>query len=220
MACQIRPGTRASNADIPGTGNGQSVETNDSVTDFQLRFLQIPTVKYVLFSEFGSSFEVGLADDFEGKHRLCRRCAVETGRIASSGSPTCPATEKLWVADQSRAIGGLVGTGTERTSVMVGLRNAMMAVVLSTGIMGCSFSHFSLFHCDECDDFPTPAYGPGYSMVPGTYTGPPARDSLEATRPSISATSSASNPSTDVQDAASETDDLSHATPAPDGYSR
>jgi hypothetical protein len=58
---------------------------------------------------------------------------------------------------------------------MTRLRLGVMAVVLGTGMTGCGFSHFniahwSLWHCDECDDFPMPAYGPGYSMVPGTYT--------------------------------------------------
>ena len=65
---------------------------------------------------------------------------------------------------------------------MVRLRNAVMAVALGTGAMGCRPSqshvaHYSIWHCDECDDFPTPAYGPGYSMMPGTYTGAPARES-------------------------------------------
>ena len=53
---------------------------------------------------------------------------------------------------------------------MVRLRNALMAVVLGTGLAGCTFAQGSLFHCDSCDDFPAPAYGPGYSMMPGTYT--------------------------------------------------
>ncbi len=58
---------------------------------------------------------------------------------------------------------------------MVRLRNAVMAIALGTGVMGCALSqshvaHYSIWHCDECDDFPTPAYGPGYSMMPGTYT--------------------------------------------------
>ena len=42
---------------------------------------------------------------------------------------------------------------------MVRLRNAVMAVALGTGVMGCGFSqsniaHYSIWHCDECDDFP------------------------------------------------------------------
>lgn len=61
---------------------------------------------------------------------------------------------------------------------MVRLRNAVMACVLASGMMGCSVFHgdgnwvgrWSLFHCDTCDDFPAPAYGPGYSLAPGTYT--------------------------------------------------
>ena len=69
---------------------------------------------------------------------------------------------------------------------MVKLRNAAMAVALCTGGMGCALTqypshiaHYSIWHCDECDDFPTPAYGPGYSMMPGTYTKPPAANMAE-----------------------------------------
>ncbi len=59
---------------------------------------------------------------------------------------------------------------------MVRLRNVVMAVALGTGAMGCALSQshvarYSIWHCDECDDFPTPTYGPGNSMMPGTYTG-------------------------------------------------
>jgi len=78
---------------------------------------------------------------------------------------------------------------------MVRLRNAVMAMALGAGVMGCSFAHYSLFHCDTCDDFPTPAYGPGYSMAPGTYTGPPIQNSLESNRPASSTPSSGINPS-------------------------
>jgi hypothetical protein len=60
---------------------------------------------------------------------------------------------------------------------MVRLRNVVMGIVLCTGLAGCSFAHWSIWHCDTCDDFPTPAYGPGYSMMPGTYTGPPTLNS-------------------------------------------
>ncbi len=42
---------------------------------------------------------------------------------------------------------------------MMKLRNAVMAVALGTGVMGCSFAHWSIYHCDECDDFPMPAQG-------------------------------------------------------------
>src|ERR1017187_1012865 len=78
----------------------------------------------------------------------------------------------------------------ERTWVMVRLRNVVMAVVLGTGLTGCSFAHWSPFHCDSCDDFPTPAYGPGFSMMPGTYTGPAAPGSAEPNRPVNSTTPS------------------------------
>jgi hypothetical protein len=71
---------------------------------------------------------------------------------------------------------------------MVRLRQAVMAVALGTTVMGCTFSHsnvahYSIWHCDECDDFPAPAYGPGNSMMPGTYTGQPPRDRPETTKP-------------------------------------
>jgi hypothetical protein len=74
---------------------------------------------------------------------------------------------------------------------MVRLRNVMVAVVLGTGVTGCGTSHFniariSIWHCSECDDFPMPAYGPDYSMMPGTYTGAPPRDSLESNPPANS----------------------------------
>ena len=75
---------------------------------------------------------------------------------------------------------------------MVRLRNAVMTMVLGTGVAGCGFSHsgiahYSIWHCDECDDFPTPGYGPDFSMMPGTYTGPTPRDSVEPNRPPNSA---------------------------------
>ena len=68
---------------------------------------------------------------------------------------------------------------------MVRLRNAVMAFVLATGMTGCSalhgegnwFGHWSPWHCDTCDDFPAPAYGPNYSLAPGSYTGPLASGS-------------------------------------------
>jgi hypothetical protein len=71
---------------------------------------------------------------------------------------------------------------------MVRLRNALLAVTLAAGLVGCAnihvgdYAHWSLFHCSECDDFPTPAYGPNYSMMPGSYTGPPAQSSPSSTR--------------------------------------
>src|SRR5271156_2778572 len=74
---------------------------------------------------------------------------------------------------------------------MVRLRNAVMAVALGTGVMGCALSQshvarYSIWHCDECDDFPTPTYGPGNSMMPGTYTGAPPRERPESDRPGSS----------------------------------
>jgi hypothetical protein len=54
---------------------------------------------------------------------------------------------------------------------MVRLRDAVMAVALATGGVGCAT------FCDECDDFPVPGGPGGYSLMPGTYTGPPLRSS-------------------------------------------
>jgi hypothetical protein len=62
---------------------------------------------------------------------------------------------------------------------MVRLRNALMIVALAAGAFGCAhlgghtYEHWSPWHCSECDDFPTPAYGPQGGMMPGTYSGPP-----------------------------------------------
>lgn len=64
---------------------------------------------------------------------------------------------------------------------MVRLRNALVMVAMAAGGFGCShfhggnghdYAHWSIFHCSECDDFPAPAYGPGGTMVPGSYAGP------------------------------------------------
>jgi hypothetical protein len=98
------------------------------------------------------------------------------------------------VSSRLAAIAGLAADGTERTSVMVRLRYVVTALALGTCAMGCSFSHLSLFHCDECDDFPTPAYGPGYSMAPGSYTGAPEGNALDSNRAPGSAPSPAANP--------------------------
>src|SRR3954451_1790923 len=57
---------------------------------------------------------------------------------------------------------------------MVRLRDAVMAVALATGGVGCAT------FCDECDDFPMPGGPGGYSMMPGTYTGPPMNASPAA----------------------------------------
>ncbi len=88
---------------------------------------------------------------------------------------------------------------------MARLRNAVMAVVLGTGVLGCSFAHWSPFHCDHCDDFPAPAYGPDFSMMPGSYTGLPPSES-NGQRPGASAApagapASAGAPSQPVEEA-------------------
>jgi hypothetical protein len=90
------------------------------------------------------------------------------------------------------AIAGLAATGSERISIMMRLRNGLLAVVLGTGMIGCSSSHFniahwSIYHCDECDDFPMPAYGPDFSMAPGTYTNVGGRSAVDTSRPANAA---------------------------------
>jgi hypothetical protein len=51
---------------------------------------------------------------------------------------------------------------------MIRLRHAALAIALAGSGIGCTL-------CDECDDFPSSggAYGDSYSMMPGSYTGPP-----------------------------------------------
>jgi hypothetical protein len=83
------------------------------------------------------------------------------------------------------------GTDRERNSAMARLpklarlRNLAISLVLGASAAGCAhgnwtYARLSLFHCDECDDFPTPGYGPGYSMMPGTYAGQTPQDSHQA----------------------------------------
>ena len=96
---------------------------------------------------------------------------------------------------------------------MARLRNVLIAmaiaVVLGTGAVGCHFAHWSPFHCDDCDDFPAPAYGPDFSMMPGSYTGLPPADNTRpsgpgagaSTAPSGAAQPSAGGPSRPVEEA-------------------
>jgi hypothetical protein len=78
------------------------------------------------------------------------------------------------------SVAKLVETDRGKDTHMVRFRGAIIAVILSAGLSGCSYSHWSIFHCDSCDDFPTPGYGPDNSMMPGSYTGAPAPGSSEA----------------------------------------
>ncbi len=85
---------------------------------------------------------------------------------------------------------GHVGTAAERISVMMRRCRAVMAITLGMGVTGCSYApslshvgHYSIWHCDECDDFPTPAYGPAYSMMPGSYTTNAAQNASEPKPP-------------------------------------
>jgi hypothetical protein len=84
---------------------------------------------------------------------------------------------------------------------MARLRNAVMAVALGTCVTGCSYAHWSLFHCDECDDFPAPAYGPDFSMMPGSYTGLPPSDSGRPARPGASTAPSGGRAAQPVEEA-------------------
>jgi hypothetical protein len=87
---------------------------------------------------------------------------------------------------------------------MVRLRNAVMAIVLATGMTGCAalhgegnwFAHWSIFHCDSCDDFPAPSYGPGYSLAPGSYTGPATSGATDSGQPAASTPPANAAPST------------------------
>ena len=83
---------------------------------------------------------------------------------------------------------------------MVRLRNALMVFTLATGLAGCSSPHqwsianISIWHCDTCDDFPSPAYGPNYSMMPGTYTGASAPGTSSAGQPAAGAPAASAAP--------------------------
>ena len=84
---------------------------------------------------------------------------------------------------------------------MVRLRNALWAVMLAAGVVGCShthdYAHFSIFHCSECDDFPVPSYGPN-AMTPGSYTGPPPQGSTAPSRMVTPPSSNAPAPSSET----------------------
>ena len=63
-----------------------------------------------------------------------------------------------------------LGTYTERKGkdlVMARFRDAVLAVALATGGVGCAT------FCDECDDFPVPGGPGGYALMPGSYAGGP-----------------------------------------------
>lgn len=65
---------------------------------------------------------------------------------------------------------GSLGTYTERKGkdlVMSRFRDAVLAVALATGGVGCAT------FCDECDDFPVPGGPGGYALMPGSYAGGP-----------------------------------------------
>jgi hypothetical protein len=129
-----------------------------------------------LSAQFDSSIEADLTDLTTSASEMRERDAPESTSSAIVNSSCRTKIVSLWSMHGHRRSHPY---GQERISVMVRLRNAVMVVMLATGLAGCasghwpSIAHFSIWHCDTCDDFPTPAYGPGYSMMPGTYTGPP-----------------------------------------------
>ena len=109
---------------------------------------------------------------------------------------------------------------------MVRLRNVLMGFVLATGLTGCSalqawheggdwMSRWSIFHCDSCDDFPAPAYGPGYSMMPGTYTGTTTPGSGESEQPAASNSRAAAMPGMTPPPAITTPPSPPSATPGP-----
>ena len=90
-----------------------------------------------------------------------RASGMKTSGLAGDGEILIGAGRKR----PSLVLTNLLGKG--QGCVMVRLRDAVMAVALATGGVGCAT------FCDECDDFPSPGGPGGYSMMPGTYTGPP-----------------------------------------------
>jgi hypothetical protein len=77
--------------------------------------------------------------------------------------------------------------------VMGRLRNAVLAVALATGGVGCAT------FCDECDDFPIPGGPGGYAQQPGSYAGGPlssAPDTAPAGGPMLAPGTSSSSGAT------------------------
>ncbi len=90
---------------------------------------------------------------------------------------------------------------------MVRLRNALMTVALAVGAFGCAhgdgsnrhdYAHWSIFHCSECDDFPSPGINQQGSMVPGSYSGPTVESSTAASRMATPTSSDAPAVSTET----------------------
>ena len=105
-----------------------------------------------------------------------RASGMETSGQAGDGEIWIGAGRKR----PSLVLTNLLGKG--QGYVMVRLRDAVMAIALATGGVGCAT------FCDECDDFPSPGGPGGYSMMPGTYTGPPAEMSSTTGGPAAMAT--------------------------------
>ena len=98
-----------------------------------------------------------------------RASGMKTSGLAGDGEILIGAGRKR----PSLVLTNLLGKG--QGCVMVRLRDAVMAIALATGGVGCAT------FCDECDDFPSPGGPGGYSMMPGTYTGPPPTEMSSTT---------------------------------------
>ena len=111
---------------------------------------------------------------------------------------------------------------------MAKLRNAVLAIVLATGGVGCTT------FCDECDDFPIPGGPGGYALMPGSYAGGPLSTAPETpptgspilapgtslpNRPAISTPGGGSGPTPPTAPAATPGQNTGANPPAPDAAS-
>lgn len=65
-----------------------------------------------------------------------------------------------------------------------------LILVVGVGLAGC------VTFCDDCDDFPSPGGPGGYSLLPGSYTGPPPSQAADA--PPVSSPSQNRAPSSEI----------------------
>ncbi len=118
--------------------------------------------------EFDSSSGVKLADE---RNKQSGATAAPVERIRRSCRRSRPLHEPRaepgpdWFSRDifSRDIYGTEG----KDLVMSRFRDAVLAVALATGGVGCAT------FCDECDDFPVPGGPGGYALMPGSYAGGP-----------------------------------------------
>lgn len=107
-----------------------------------------------------------------------------------------------------------VGLGFGKDFSMARIRYLLIATLLGGSATGCAFTHWSVFHCSECDDFPMPG-AMSTSMMPGTYTGPPARDYYGTTEPPPAAARPAAAVPTETAPPAPAVQPTPPAPPAP-----